>query len=39
MLVTQPPLITEMGCQTCQWRRLRQKKFVAKLKVAELSVN
>ena len=39
MSVTQPPLIAEMGCQTCQWCGLRQKKFVAKLGVAHLSVN
>lgn len=39
MLVTQPPLITEMECETCQWRGLRQKEFIAKLEVADLSVN
>jgi hypothetical protein len=38
MSVTQPPLIVEMGWETCQWHGLRQKN-VTRLKLADLSVN
>ncbi len=29
MSVTQLPLITEIECETCQWRGVRQKEFIA----------